>query len=86
MTVYSENLAAPLKEGGCPVESLTLPHAGTTPTIIDRVEVLSLSGGKFVNRLMGQNDKLIITNLFWIVVRGVRYEETPTFCGFQGGS
>ena len=62
MTVDGETLAAPLKEDVCPAESPTLPDGGRPPTIIDRIEVLSLSGGNFVNRLVRQNDKISTTS------------------------
>src|SRR5262245_50188380 len=55
-----KNLAVPLKEGGCPLENSMCTPAGTTPTLVDRVGILSLSTGKFVNRLIRQNDKSLV--------------------------
>jgi len=61
-TEGGKNLAAPLQEGGCPLENSVRTHAGTPPTIVDRVEALSPSAGKFVNRLIKLNDKGIVTS------------------------
>ena len=61
-TEDGKNLAAPLQEGGRPMKNSMRTHAGTTPTIDDRVEALSPSAGKFVNRLIRQKDKGVVAS------------------------